>query len=118
MDALVGLSTHTAAEVDAAHGVDYIGVGPVHATPTKAGRPAVGVELVRHAAAHATVPFFAIGGINPGNVEPVIAAGARRVAVLRAIADAPDPGRAAAALRQALERAAPTGASEASRGEA
>jgi thiamine-phosphate pyrophosphorylase len=114
----VGLSTHTPEQVDAAHGVDYIGVGPVHATPTKAGRPAVGVELVRHAAAHATVPFFAIGGINAGNIEPVIAAGARRVAVLRAIADAPDPGRAAGALRQALERAATTGGAQESRGAA
>ena len=62
--ALVGLSTHTPEQVDAADGVDYIGVGPVHQTPTKPGRAAVGLALVRYAAAHAAVPFFAIGGID------------------------------------------------------
>ena len=75
---LVGLSTHTPEQIDAALSapVDYIGVGPVHATPTKPGRPAVGLELVRYAAAHATVPFFAIGGISPANVAAVRDAGA------------------------------------------
>lgn len=82
--------------------VDYIGVGPVHATPTKPGRPAVGLELVRYAAAHAPVPFFAIGGIELGNVDEVLAAGARGIAVVRAIADAADPGQAAQALRGRL----------------
>jgi thiamine-phosphate pyrophosphorylase len=101
---LVGLSTHAPAQVDAAaHApVDYIGVGPVHATPTKPGRPAVGLELVRYAAAHATVPFFAIGGIAPENVDAVVSAGAERIAVVRAIAEAADPGRAARTLRAAL----------------
>jgi thiamine-phosphate pyrophosphorylase len=60
---LVGLSTHNREQIDAAVGTDYIGVGPVHATPTKPGRPAVGHALVRYAAKHAGVPFFAIGGI-------------------------------------------------------
>jgi thiamine-phosphate pyrophosphorylase len=96
---LIGLSTHTPAQVDAARGVDYIAVGPVHATPTKPGRPAVGLALVRHAAAHATVPFFAIGGIDTGNVEHVRAAGGARVAVVRALTDADDVERAAQALR-------------------
>ena len=75
---LVGLSTHSEAEIDAVDPalVDYIGVGPVHETPTKEGRPAVGVELVRYAAAHAPVPFFAIGGLNAANIGEVIAAGA------------------------------------------
>jgi thiamine-phosphate pyrophosphorylase len=99
---LVGLSTHTPAQVDAAAGVDYIGVGPVHATPTKPGRPAVGLELVRYAAARARVPFFAIGGIGPENVDAVRAAGARRVAVVRAITQAADPQSAAISLRRAL----------------
>jgi thiamine-phosphate pyrophosphorylase len=102
-DRLIGLSTHTPAQVDAAAGVDYIGVGPVHATPTKPGRPAVGLELVRHAAAHAGVPFFAIGGITAGNVAAVVAAGARRVAVVRALTEAADPERAAQLLRRAVE---------------
>src|SRR4051812_4219290 len=84
-DALIGLSTHSREQVDAADGVDYIAVGPVHATPTKPEYPSVGLELVRYAAAHARVPFFAIGGIDPANVDSVAAAGAERVAVVRAI---------------------------------
>jgi thiamine-phosphate pyrophosphorylase len=99
---LVGLSTHTRAQIDSAAGVDYIGVGPVYETPTKPGRPAVGLELVRYAAAHAHVPFFAIGGISTTNVDAVRAAGARRVAVVRALSQAPDPGQAAARLKEAL----------------
>jgi thiamine-phosphate pyrophosphorylase len=99
----VGLSTHTEAEIDAAD-ADYIGVGPVVATPTKEGRPAVGLELVRYAAANASAPWFAIGGIDASNVEDVVAAGADRIAVVRAIGDAPDPERAAAELRAALPR--------------
>jgi thiamine-phosphate pyrophosphorylase len=98
---LIGLSTHTPAQLDAARGVDYVAVGPIHATPTKPGRPAVGLALVRYAAAHATVPFFAIGGIDTGNVERVRAAGASRVAVVRALTEADDVGRAAQALRGA-----------------
>jgi thiamine-phosphate pyrophosphorylase len=99
---IVGLSTHSPAQVDGAGAepdVDYIGVGPVHATPTKPGRPAVGLELVRYAAAHAAMPFFAIGGVDAANVPTVRAAGARRIAVVRAITDAPDPETAARALR-------------------
>jgi len=98
-DRLIGLSTHTPAQIDAARGVDYIGVGPVHATPTKPGRPAVGLELVRYAASHARVPFFAIGGIDPGNVDAVRAAGASRIAVVRALTQAGDPEAAARALQ-------------------
>lgn len=110
-DMLIGLSTHAPSEIDTAIAatadgapyVDYIGVGPVHATPTKPGRPAVGTELVSYASAHAHVPFFAIGGIDEQNVFDVLEAGAKRVCVLRAIADAPDPQRAALALRATLE---------------
>jgi thiamine-phosphate pyrophosphorylase len=97
----VGLSTHATREIDEAS-ADYIGVGPVYATPTKEGRPAVGLELVRYAAEKAKVPWFAIGGIDAANVADVVAAGARRVAVVRAIGDADDPERAAAELRAAL----------------
>ena len=96
-----GLSTHAPAEIDAAD-ADYIGVGPVYETPTKAGRAAVGLELVRYAAEHARVPWFAIGGIDASNVRDVVAAGAERVAVVRAIGDAPDPEAAARELRDAL----------------
>ncbi len=97
----VGLSTHAPAEVDAAE-TDYAGVGPVFATPTKAGRPPVGLDLVRYAAERARVPWFAIGGIDATNVADVVAAGARRIAVVRAIGDARDPERAAADLLGAI----------------
>jgi thiamine-phosphate pyrophosphorylase len=116
---LVGLSTHAPAEIDAAGAADdaagaaghaasppdYIGVGPVHATPTKPGRPAVGLELVRYAAAHAPCPFFAIGGLSAENVGGVLNAGATRIAVVRAIAEAADPTAAARALRETLDGA-------------
>jgi thiamine-phosphate pyrophosphorylase len=97
----VGLSTHARREIDAAE-ADYIGVGPVYATPTKEGRPGVGLDLVRYAAERARAPWFAIGGIDVSNVRDVAAAGASRVAVVRAIGDAADPEHAAAELRQAL----------------
>jgi thiamine-phosphate pyrophosphorylase len=97
----VGLSTHARDEIDEAS-ADYIGVGPVYATPTKEGRVAVGLELVRYAAARARQPWFAIGGIDRLNVDEVVAAGAQRVAVVRAIGEAADAERAAADLRRAL----------------
>ena len=97
----VGLSTHAPREIDEAAS-DYIAVGPVHATPTKEGRPAVGLELVRYAAANARLPWFAIGGIDSTNVAEVVAAGATRVAVVRAIVEAEDPERAARDLRAQL----------------
>jgi thiamine-phosphate pyrophosphorylase len=97
----VGLSTHSPEEIDAAE-ADYIGVGPVYATPTKEGRPPVGLELVAYAAEHARQPWFAIGGIDERSAPAVVAAGATRLSVLRAIADAPDPERAARLIRTAL----------------
>ncbi len=106
-DAIVGLSTHSEAEIAAAAElpVDYIAVGPIWETPTKPGRPAVGLELVGHAAESAAHPFFAIGGISPLNAEEVVRAGARRLCVVRAIRDAPNPEVAAEALRRAFAAA-------------
>jgi thiamine-phosphate pyrophosphorylase len=101
----VGLSTHTPAQVDAAE-ADYLGVGPVFATPTKLGRPAAGLELVRYAASHAESPWFAIGGIDARSAELVVEAGATRLAVVRAICDAADPEDAARTLCEVLSRAA------------
>jgi thiamine-phosphate pyrophosphorylase len=98
----VGLSTHAESEIDGAD-ADYIGVGPIYRTPTKEGRPAVGLELVRYAARRARVPWFAIGGIDASNAAEVIAAGATRIAVVRAIGDAEDPERAARELRVIVE---------------
>ena len=82
--------------------VDYISVGPIWETPTKEGRPAVGLELIAHAAQHAPHPFFAIGGIDPSNAAEVVEAGAERFCAVRAIRDSADPAGAAAALRQAF----------------
>ena len=102
-DALVGLSTHSMQQAQAGcrTGADYIAVGPVHATPTKEGRPAIGVEPIKYAAAHVSVPWFAIGGLDAGTVGAVVKAGARRIVVVRAIAQADDPETAARALRAA-----------------
>jgi thiamine-phosphate pyrophosphorylase len=103
-DRIVGLSTHSREQIEAAarEPVDYVAVGPVFQTPTKPGRLPVGRELVRFAAETATVPWFAIGGIDPGNAAEVVAAGAERLAVVRAIRDADDPSAAARALRALL----------------
>ena len=102
---LVGRSTHDRAQVDAAGaepGVDYFCVGPTWPTPTKPGRPAPGPELTAYAAATATRPWFAIGGIDLDRLDDVLAAGARRVVVVRAITGADDPQAAARAFRVRL----------------
>jgi thiamine-phosphate pyrophosphorylase len=104
-DAIIGLSTHSEEQIAGAQGsgADYISVGPVWETPTKAGRPAVGLDLIRHAASASELPFFAIGGIDPGNIREVLEAGATRAVVVRAIRDAADPFAVAAELRSAID---------------
>jgi thiamine-phosphate pyrophosphorylase len=106
---LVGLSTHDAVQADAAmtmSGVDYFCAGPVWETPTKPGRPAAGMALIRHVADRAPDrPWFAIGGIDVDNLDEVVAAGARRVVVVRAITEAADPAAAVAAFRAGLPSA-------------
>ncbi|MER7880329.1 thiamine phosphate synthase [Streptomyces solisilvae] len=101
-DVLIGRSTHAEAEVDAAAvqpGVDYFCTGPCWPTPTKPGRPAPGLPLVRYAAALGTDrPWFAIGGIDASNLDQVLEAGARRIVVVRAITAADDPAAATADL--------------------
>ncbi|KIS26486.1 thiamine-phosphate pyrophosphorylase [Arthrobacter sp. SPG23] len=128
-EAVIGLSTHSPGQIDAAigasrgpGGLDYFCVGPVWATPTKPGRAAVGLDLVRYAAQAAgtttaataagetgdgPLPWFAIGGIDLGNVEQVVDAGARRIVVVRAITEADDPAAAAQSLLAALDAGAP-----------
>jgi thiamine-phosphate pyrophosphorylase len=104
-DLLIGLSTHTEEQFDAAldSEADELSVGPVHATPTKEGRPAAGLEVIRHAARRGgDRPWFAIGGIEPGTLGAVLEAGATRIVVVRAIRDAADPEAAARELRAAL----------------
>jgi thiamine-phosphate pyrophosphorylase len=103
-DFIIGVSTHSVEQVDAANSscADYIGVGPIYETPTKPGRPAVGLELVGYAASKSRKPFFAIGGINAENASAVRAAGAQAISVVRYVADAADPPRAVRALLDAL----------------
>jgi thiamine-phosphate pyrophosphorylase len=106
---LIGRSCHAESEVDAAiaePGVDYFCTGPVWPTPTKPGRHAPGLGLVEYAARQRTDrPWFAIGGIDLGNLDQVLDAGARRVVVVRAITAADDPGAAAAELARRLRDA-------------
>src|SRR6478609_11110035 len=132
---VIGMSTHTPEQVDAAiaaapgrSGLDYFCVGPVWATPTKPGRAAVGLDLVRYAAQaiggadaegtgkvnESLLPWFAIGGIDLSNVEQVVDAGARRIVVVRAITEADDPAGAARALLAALDAGADADAGAAS----
>ena len=108
---LIGRSSHSEAEVAAVseeEGSDYFCVGPVWPTPTKPGRPAPGLPLLRYAAGLGTArPWFAIGGIDHGNLEEVLAAGARRVVVVRVITDADDPAAATRALAIRLRATPP-----------
>jgi thiamine-phosphate pyrophosphorylase len=103
-DAIIGLSTHSPEQWDAsAPEADYLCAGPVWETPTKASRPAAGLDYIRYAARSGEArPWFAIGGINEGNVPEVIDAGATRIVVVRAVTEAPDPGDAVRLLREGL----------------
>jgi thiamine-phosphate pyrophosphorylase len=110
---IVGRSTHAPAQADAADAdpdVDYLAVGPVHATPTKPGRPAAGLDYVAYAARSVGKPWFAIGGLDVTTLPAAVERGARRAVVVRAITEAADPERSAAELRTALE--APVGAAQ------
>ncbi len=106
---LIGLSSHAEAETLAAStepAADYFCTGPVWPTPTKPGRPAPGLPLVRYAAGLRTArPWFAIGGIDETNLDEVLAAGATRIVVVRAITEADEPGAAAARLAARLRSA-------------
>jgi thiamine-phosphate pyrophosphorylase len=105
---VIGRSCHDEQQVAAAavqSGVDYFCVGPTWPTPTKPGRPAPGPALLRHAASlRSDRPWFAIGGIDEDNLDEVLEAGARRVVVVRAITEAPDPHDAARRLSRRLAR--------------
>ncbi len=103
---LIGRSSHSPGQADAAAtepGVDYFCAGPVWVTPTKPGRPAAGPSLLTHVARQQPArPWFAIGGIDLGRLDQVLAAGATRVVIVRAITEADDPGAAAQALAERL----------------
>ena len=100
----IGLSTHAPAQAHRAldAGADYIAIGPIYATGTKPDAKPVTLEYARWAAANATVPWFAIGGINLQTLDAVLAAGARRICVVSAILNAPDIAKACAEFRQRL----------------
>jgi thiamine-phosphate pyrophosphorylase len=110
-DVLIGRSTHSTSDIDAALAehedglADYIAVGPIHETPTKPGRPATGTDLIAYAASHASLPWFGIGGIDMETVRTVTSAGASRVVVVRAITEATDPLDAVEKLAAALRSA-------------
>jgi thiamine-phosphate pyrophosphorylase len=100
---LIGLSTHSEDQLrGASPQADYVCVGPVYETPSKPGRPAVGVDLVRVAAAHEQRPWFAIGGIDPETLSSVVSAGAGRIVVVRAVTEALDAAKAVRRLLAAL----------------
>ncbi len=105
--AVVGLSTHAPAELDAAASepADYVSVGPVSATPTKPGRAGTGLEYLRYAARTTTRPWFVTGGVTPETLPAMLDAGARRFVVVRWLTESTDPEGAARALRTAIDRA-------------
>jgi thiamine-phosphate pyrophosphorylase len=100
----IGLSTHAPAQAQRAlaAGADYVAIGPVYATGTKPTAQPVTLDYVRWAADHATVPWFAIGGINLQTVDAVMAAGAKRICVVSAILNAPEVTKACAEFRKRL----------------
>jgi thiamine-phosphate pyrophosphorylase len=113
-DVLIGLSTHDERQLEQAAAdpdVDYFCVGPVWATPTKEGRPGVGLDLLRRAVAVAppfaagSRPWFVTGGVAPESLDEVLDTGARRVVVVRALTEAPDPDVVAAELAERLQAA-------------
>jgi thiamine-phosphate pyrophosphorylase len=106
-DAIVGLSTHAPPEVDAslAEPVDYVSAGPVVPTPTKPGRPGVGLDYVTYATRTTHRPVWVTGGASPDTVGDIIAAGGRHIVVVRWLTEAADPRAAARHLRDAIDRA-------------
>ncbi len=105
--ALVGLSTHAPAELDAAASepADYLSVGPVSPTPTKPGRSGTGLGYLGYAASRASVPWFVTGGVTPETVPAMVAAGASRFVVVRWLTEAADPRAAAMAVATAIDDA-------------
>jgi thiamine-phosphate pyrophosphorylase len=102
-DRLVGLSIERPEQLSGTAGADYLGVGAVFGTPTKEDATVTGTDLVAEAVRRSAVPVFAIGGIDETNVAQIVAAGTRRIAVVRAVRDADDPEIAARRLRAYLE---------------
>lgn len=104
---LVGRSTHTTGQIDRAlrEDADYFSVGPVHPTPTKQGRPGIGLGPLGHAAAVADRPWFVTGGMSPATAPEVLAVGARRLVVVRHVTQAAEPGAATREMATLLRAA-------------
>jgi thiamine-phosphate pyrophosphorylase len=104
---LLGVSCHSTAQALAAHGdgADYVSCGPLFATPTKPGRPAVGLDLITQYKRIVRAPFVAIGGVDTSNVDEIVRLGADRVAVVRYVCAAPDPESAARVLKERILKA-------------
>lgn len=105
--AIVGFSTHAADQLAGAAGqpVDYVSAGPVNATPTKPGRPGVGLDYLAHAAERSPFPFFVTGGVTPETIPEMAAAGATRFVVVRYLTQSNDPEGSAKRLTQAIDAA-------------
>lgn len=101
---LIGRSTHSVEQAVAAQteGADYIGFGPLFATPTKPGRPAIGLNDIRRVHELVSIPIFCIGGIKLENLEAVLAAGAQRVVIVSALLQAPDIAAACRQVKQSI----------------
>jgi thiamine-phosphate pyrophosphorylase len=106
-DAIVGLSTHSARDLEGAlpEPVDYISAGPVEETPTKPGRPGTGLDYLALATERSAVPVFVTGGVTPERIAPLAAAGARHFVVVRYLTQSEHPADAARRLRQAIDEA-------------
>jgi thiamine-phosphate pyrophosphorylase len=107
LDAVIGLSTHSPEDLagSLSEPVDYVSAGPVTPTPTKPGRPGVGLGYISHAVTHAGRPVWVTGGASPATVRSIVGAGGRHVVVVRWLTDATDPEMAARQLREALDSA-------------
>jgi thiamine-phosphate pyrophosphorylase len=107
--AVVGLSTHAPAELDAsiAEPVDYVSAGPVEPTPTKPGRPGTGTAYLTYAVGRARRPVFVTGGVTPATVPGLAAAGARCFVVVRFLTESDDPRGSARELRHAIDASVP-----------
>ena len=104
-NAIIGLSTHHQDDMTGAERepIDYISVGPINPTPTKPGRPGVGLGYLRYAVDNAPVPYYVTGGVNPKSIGDLLASGATRFVAVRWLTEAPDAYEAAKKLRRAID---------------
>lgn len=109
-NAIIGLSTHSQDDLIASERepVDYISVGPINPTPTKPGRPGVGLGYLRFAANESSVPFYVTGGVNPRSIGDLLESGATRFVAVRWLTEAIDPQAHAAELRRAIDIGRPS----------